>query len=141
LLGHSAGNISEMGGENIGNARQKMQSQGQRARGNDKVGVNNIRLPDTAYIPSWEKCGEKVKRHFCYRAGVLASSKGLRAENSDSIDLGLGRKMAETCGHDAHLVAVAHKPFGYGRCHASPTPAYRGVFVAEDEDFHGRKRS
>jgi hypothetical protein len=39
-----------MSGENIGNARQKMQSQGQRARGNDKVGVNNIRLPDAAYF-------------------------------------------------------------------------------------------
>ena len=118
-----------------------MQGEGQRASGNDKVRVNDIRLPRTAHLPCRKKGREKIQRHFRNRTGVLPLAERLGAENSNPIHHHLAGQMAQTGRNDTNLMPILHKTLG-DRCrHTPPTPAYWWVFVTEDEDFHGRNRS
>jgi hypothetical protein len=94
-----------------------------------------------AHLPSREKCREKIQRHFRNRTGVLPLAERLGAENSNPVPHRLARQMAQTGRDDTNLMPIFYKPLGDGRRHTPPTPADRWIFVAEDEDFHGRNRS
>jgi hypothetical protein len=104
------------------------------------MGVNDIRPPSAAKLPSGKESREQIERHFGNGAGILALAERLRAKNGDAINHRLAGQVAKPSRDDTHLVTALHKPLGDGCRHASPAPAHRGVFVAEDEDFHGRNR-
>jgi hypothetical protein len=54
------------------------------------------------------------------------------------MDIRFAGQVAESRRDDAHLMAPLHKTLGEGGRHASTAAADGRVFVAEDENFHGR---
>jgi hypothetical protein len=95
LFRDASRNIAKVGCEDVGDPSEKMQGQRERTGGNNKVGVDDIRLPSPAKRPCGKKGGDQIKRHFKNAAGVLLFTVGFRSKNWDSTDLGFARQVPQ----------------------------------------------
>jgi hypothetical protein len=95
LLRHASRNIAKVSCEDIGDPSEKMQGQRERSGGNNKVGVDDIRLPSPAKRPCRKKGSDQIKRHFKNAAGVLLFTIRFGTKNRNSTNLGFARQVPQ----------------------------------------------
>ena len=138
LFGHAARHITEVGGEDIGNAGETRHGEGEGTGGHGEVGVNHIGFPFSSQPPGGEKTCDEIKRHLRHRAGVLALTQAGRAHDFHTVDFFVGGKMRQAGGLHRDVVSAAGQLAGHLRGHPSAAAAQGRILVAEDEDFHAK---